>query len=206
MTTPKVCVDANMSVTSGVLGIAKWSAPRMVAQTTVTSTGDGTIASTGLTTQPGRLMLDAAVSWVSDSPLTAWMRLQVIRGYRTIISSNPNIVEIWDSWEYGIDQAARVPSNYSAANGFSTLGFDVGTDTNAQPVAGVIGEDYPATCTEDWIELPAGSTLNVRYQAYCWTPPPWSNNANANIPVHEADSRSVKLRLWAYPSADRNVR
>lgn len=203
---PQVCVGRDLKVTAGVLGIEKWAAPRMVSQVSATSTGDGSITGNGLTTQPGRLMIDASISWTSDSPLPLTMRLEVIRAYRTIIVSNPNVIQIWDSWFTAVDAAARTPDNYSAANGLTTLGLDAGTDNSSQPVKGVVSQDYPISATEDWITLPAGSTLNVKYRAYCWTPPPWSNNANANSPVHEADARSVKLRLWAYPTVDQAVR
>ncbi|MGW5514240.1 DUF7172 family protein [Nocardia africana] len=202
----QVCVDRNLAITAGVLGINKWSAPRMVAQVSAPSTGDGAITGNGLTAQPGRLMIDTSISWVSDSPLPSMVKLEVIRAYRTIICSNPNVIQIWDSWTTAVDGAARTPDNYGAANGITTFGFDAGTDNASQPVKGLIYQDYPQSATEDWIEVPAGSTLNVNYRCYVWTPPPWSNNANANSPTHEADVRGVKLRLWAYPTADEAVR
>ncbi|MEU1550193.1 hypothetical protein [Nocardia sp. NPDC005745] len=203
---PQVCTSRNMSIVAGKLGIAKWSAPRMVGQVSATSTGDGAITGAGLTTQPGRLMVNAQIAWISDSPLPSQMRLQVIRPYRTIICSNPNAIQIWDSWNYGIDEAARVPDTYNLVNSLCTLGVDVGTDNVSQPYYGRIHQDYPATSTEEWYELPAGSTLNIHYRCYVWTPPPWSNNASANSPLHEAYSRGVKLRLWAFPTADEEVR
>lgn len=203
---PQVCVGRNLRINAGQLGLEKWSAPRMVAQTTAASTGDGAITGSGLTTQPGRLMIDAQVSWASDSPLPALMRLQVIRAYRTLITSNPNAVQIWDSWNYGIDEAARVPDNYSVVNSLTTLGLDAGTNNVSLPYYGRLHQDYPASSSEEWYDLAAGSTLNVWYRAYCWTPPPWSNNAAANNPLHEAWARSVKLRLWAFPTVDEEVR
>lgn len=202
---PSVCTDRNLAITAGVLGIEKWSAPRMVAQQSATSTADGSISSP-ITTQPGTQLIDASMSWVSDSPLDLWMRLQIIRSYWSIHTSNPNVIQIWDSWMTGVDEAAAIPNNYGAANGLCTLGIDVGVDTNSQPFGGIIQQDYPVNSTEDWIQLPAGSTLNVRYRCYVWTPPPWSNNANANSPNHAAYARGAKLRLWAYPSADQAVR
>ncbi|WP_280499013.1 DUF7172 family protein [Nocardia cyriacigeorgica] len=203
---PQVCVSRNLTISGGALGLAKWSAPRMVAQVSATSTGDGAITGAGLTTQPGRLMVNAQISWVSDSPLDSMMRLQVIRPYRTIIASNPNAVQIWDAWNHAIDRPARVPDAYNLVNSLCTLGVDIGTDNVAQPVYGRVHQDYPASASEEWYELPAGSTLNVHYRAYVWTPPPWSNNASANNPLHEAHARGVKLRLWAFPTADQEVR
>ncbi|MCM6777943.1 hypothetical protein NDR87_31405 [Nocardia sp. CDC159] len=203
---PQVCVARDLSTDAGQLGLEPWSAPRMVSQVSASSTGDGAITGAGLTTQPGRLMINAQISWVSDSPLPSMMRLQVIRSYRTIVCSNPNAVQIWDSWNYGIDRAARVPDAYNLVNSLCTLGIDIGTDNVAQPVYGRVHQDYPVTASEEWYELPAGSTLNVHYRCYVWTPPPWSNNASANNPLHEAHSRGVKLRLWAFPTMDEAVR
>ncbi|WP_280420636.1 DUF7172 family protein [Nocardia carnea] len=203
---PQVCVDRNLSITAGQLGIEPWATPRLVAQQTVTATSDGTITGAGLTAQPGRLTVNAQTSWVSDSPLPAQMRLQVIRPYRTIISSNPNVVQIWDSWRLGVDQAAEVPANYGLVNSLCTLGMDHGTNTSGQPRYMRLHQDYPTSASEEWIELPAGSTLNVHYRAYIWTPPPFSNNASANQPLHEAYARGVTLRLWAFPTLDDEVR
>jgi hypothetical protein len=203
---PKVCASRNLSITDGVLGIAKWSAPRLVAQQTATSTGDGTITSAGLTSQPGRLMIDTSVSWTSDSPLASVMRLQVIRKYRTLIASNPNAVQIWDSWNVGIDKAAVAPDSYNLVNSLTTLSWDMGTDQASQPFYARIHQHYPATASEEWYDLPAGSSIQIKYRAYCWTPPPWSNNASANNPLHEAWARGVTLRLWAFPTLDEAVR
>lgn len=205
---PKVCVSRNLKITGGdaTLGLEKWSVPRMVAQVSATSTGDGAIANPGLTSQPGRQMLNATISWTSDSPLPSLMRLQVIRRYRTIITSNPNAVQIWDSWNHKVDGTPAVPDSYAVVNSLSTLSLDIGTDNVSQPWRGLVYQDYPATSSEEWYELPAGSALAVHYRAYVWTPPPWSNNASANSPVHEAYSRGVKLRLWAFPTTDEAVR
>ncbi|WP_067671895.1 DUF7172 family protein [Nocardia miyunensis] len=202
---PQVCTDRNLRITSGTLGLEKWSAPRMVLQASVASTADGAITGAGFTTIPGKLLIDASMSWTSDSPLPLMMRLQVIRSYRTIICSNPNAIQIWDSWTTGIDQAARTPDTYSVVNSLTTLGVDIGTDNTSQPYYGRIHQDYPACSTEEWWELPAGSVLNIKYRAYVWTPPPWSNNASANTPLHEAWARGVKLRLWAFPTGDTEV-
>lgn len=203
---PEVCSGRNLDITAGVLGLEPWSVPRMVNQTVANSIADGSIPSTGLVSQPGRLLIDTAITYVSDSPLPLMMRLIVFRSYRSIVTSNPNAVQIWDSWNWAIDATARTPDSYNLVNSLCTLGIDVGTNTVAQPYAGVVSEDYPCTASEEWYTLPAGSTLNIKYRCYVWTPPPFSNNANANAPTHSASVRSTTLRLWAFPTADQDVR
>ena len=209
---PQVCVDRNLKTSGGdaTLGLQRWSAPRPVAEMSATSTGDGAISSSGLTSQPGRLMVDATVSWTSDSPLSSRVRLQVIRPYRTLISSNPNALQIWEAWNSRIGSTLpvvpTVPNSYAAVNSLCTLAFDAGTNSSALPYRGYCYQDYPHSMVEDWYEVPAGDTLAIHYRAYVWTPPPWSNNASANAPIHEAYARGVKLRLWAFPTQDEAVR
>lgn len=203
---PEVCASANLNIATAAIRPEKWSAPRMVQQVSAASIADGTISSAGLVSQPGRLLIDTAISWTSDSPLDTMVRLVVIRDYRSIVVSNPNAIQIWDSWNYAINATARTPDSYNLVNSLCTLGIDVGTNNVAQPYAGVMSQDYPATASEEWYTLPAGATLNVKYRCYVWTPPPWSNNANANSPTHSASARSVKLRLWAFPTVDDRVR
>jgi hypothetical protein len=203
---PEVCTSRNLDVTSGVLGLEPWSVPRMVSQVVANSGADGSISSSGLISQPGRLLISATQSWVSDSSLPLMMRLVVSRAYRSMVVSNPNAVQMWDSWNVAVDATPRDPDSYNLVNSLCTLGFDVGTNNVAQPYAGVISQDYPATASEEWFTLPPGSTLNVKYRCYVWTPPPWSNNANANSPSHSASARSTTLRLWAFPTADTDVR
>ncbi|MDE1675131.1 DUF7172 family protein [Nocardia gipuzkoensis] len=202
---PEVCVSRNLKITGAQLGIEKWSVPRMVAQVSATSTGDGAITGSGFPTAPGKLMISTSIAWVSDSPLAARMRLQVIRQYRTIITSNPNAIQIWDSWNWAVNKIPITPDSYAAVNSLNTCGMDLGTDNVALPYYGRLHQDYPVTASEEWIDLPAGDTLNVLYRCYVWTPPPWSNNASANSPLHEAHSRGVKLRLWAFPTMDEAV-
>lgn len=203
---PEVCVSRNLDVTASKLGLEPWSAPRMVKQVSANSTADGSISSSGLTQQPGRLLISTSLSWTSDSPITLKLRLQVIRAYRTITASNPNAVQIWDSWNTGINKTPRTPDSYNLVNSLCTLAMDVGTDTTSQPYYARLYEDFPATASEEWFDLPAAAVFNVLYRCYVWTPPPWSNNASGNSPVHEAYARSVKLRLWAFPTADSEVR
>lgn len=203
---PEVCVDRNLAITAGALALEPWSVPRMVAQQAAASVADGSISSAGLTGQPGRLLIDTGLTWMSDSPLPAMMRLQVIRGYRTIVTSTPNLVQIWDSWRIGVGEPAGVPNSYGLVNSLCTLGLDNGTNSTALPNYARIHQDYPATASEEWVELPAGEEIDINYRCYVWTPPPWSNNASANNPLHEAHARSVTLRLWAFPMPDGALR
>nr|WP_280505821.1 hypothetical protein [Nocardia farcinica] len=178
----------------------------MVAQASAASTDDGSIGTSGISTPTGRPLVNTGLTWMSDSPLPLMMRLQVIRSYRTIVTSNPNAVEIWDSWRIGVGQPAADPTSYGLVNSICRLAIDHGTNSSALPNYARVHQDYPATASEEWVELPAGEEIDINYRCFVWTPPPWSNNASANSPLHEVYARGVKLRLWAFPMADETVR
>lgn len=201
-----VCVSRNLTITAGALGIAPWSVFRLVADVTGTSTGDGSLSAQ--TRLPGKLMIDQQVSWTSDSQLPTRMLLRVTRAYRSIITSNPNAVQLREAIEHAIDATPRVPDPSRLV--FSQCGYalDHGTDNAALPWIGRAFLDVDSTSTDVWFtdSLPAGSTLNVHYRTYAWTPPPYSNNANGNSPHHEAHARWTRLQLFAAPTQDEAIR
>lgn len=201
----EVCVDANMSITSGVLGIAKYSVPRFVVDTTVNSTGDGTL--TQQTTLPGKLMIDASVTWTSDSPLPCMILARLTRGYRTLQVSNPNYIQFRDRYTYTLDGTTpRVPdtsNTYQSAWGSSV---DRGASTGGVPFAGLYSDFADPSMTEDFLgPLAPGAVFTLRYRCYVWTPPPWSNNANNNVPTHSASANNVRIQLIALPTQDTRV-
>lgn len=204
-----VCTDLNLKITPGspaVLGIEPWSAPRMVADQTFTSTGDGTIAAT--TTLPGKLMIDSGVmSWTNDSPLPCNILIRVGRGYRTLQTSNPNAIQVRDRWT--VATGTKTPPVPDVSSSFQSqwgAGYDYGTYVNATPQPGVLWLAQDAHITEDWYpRLPAGKSFKIRYQAYAWTPPPFSNNGNSNNNLMSVEVRSTRIQLWAYPTQDTTV-
>jgi len=202
----EVCVSRNMDIDGGVLGIQPWTTPRHVLDQTFTSTGDGTV--TQLTTLPGTLLIDSGIlTWTNDSPLIAHVLLRVQRGYRNWRVSNPNAIQIRDRWTWrigGIDPTVPDPS--STYNGQSGAALDVGADVNATPVKGQYWEWEDGTMAEDWLTpVPPGEDLKVWYRCYVWTPPPWSNNANANDPQHSASVHNTRIQMIAFPSLDTEV-
>ncbi|MCM6774967.1 hypothetical protein NDR87_26340 [Nocardia sp. CDC159] len=201
-----VCVSRNLDLTAGKLGVEPWSVFRLVADVTGTSTGDGAL--TRNTRLPGKLMINTSVSWVSNSPLPSQMMLRVTRAHRSIVSSNPNAVQMRDAWEVGIDEAPRTPDPSRVLNSQFGTAADLGVDTTAQPYYGRIYLHADTTSSDTWFDdpLPAGSTITIAYRCYVWTPPPWSNNASANQPVHEAYARSTRLQLFAAPLQDEALR
>lgn len=200
----QVCTDRNIDITAGVAGIEPWSVPRIVVDTVTASTGDGAL--TQQTTLPGKLMIDASHSWVSDSPLNTMMLVRITRGRRYIRTSNPNYVQVRDRYTTGIDEPAAIPDVSNTFQAAFGGGVDRGTNPIGTPYFGK--HDYWAdpSVTEDWLgPVPPGSTFNIRYRCYVWTPPPWSNNASNNLPEHAATVNNVRVQLFAFPTQDTEV-
>lgn len=202
----QVCVSRNLSITGGALGIQPWSVFRLVADVTGNSVGDG--AMTRTTRLPGKLMIDQQISWTSDSPLPARILLRVTRAHRTIVTSNPNAIQIRDVWETGIDQPPRTPDPSRVLQSQFGTSLDMGTNNVSEPHYGRVFRSQDTHSSEQWIPdlLPAGSTITVHYRAYVWTPPPWSDNASGNQPLHEAYARWTRLQLFALPQQDGAIR
>lgn len=202
----EVCVSRNMGIDGGVLDIEQHSVPRHVLDQTFNSTGDGTFGVQ--TTLPGKLMIDSGIlSWTNTSPLDARVLLRIQRAYRDWQVSNPNAVQIRDRYTVAIGGAdPRVPDTSSVYNGQSGASMDVGAQFNGTPYIGVYWEWEDGTMMEDWLgPVAPGQVIKVWYRCYLWTPPPWSNNANNNNPLHSANVRSARIQLMAFPTQDTAV-
>lgn len=199
----EVCVSRNLSITAGVLGIEPFSVPVVALDATYNSTGDGTYT-VPQTVLPGRKMIDSTVqSWTNSTPLDVNMLVRIQRARRDWWTSNPNAVQIRDRYTYTINgDTPRVPDTSSTYHGQSGSAGDVGTDSAALPYQALWYEYEDGTLLEDWITVPAGATFKIWYQAYMWTPPPWSNNANAGAPSQSLNIYNTRIVLMAFPTQD----
>jgi hypothetical protein len=202
----EVCVSQHFGIDGGVLSIESWTIPRIVHDQTYNSTGDGTYGQQ--TTLPGKLMIDSSViTWTNSSPLNAMVLLRLQRAYRNWLVSSPNYVQIRDRYTYTIGGATpRTPDTSSTYHGHSGGGIDVGVNYNGATIAGTYREWEDPTMAEDWLgPVPPGEDLKVWYRCYLWTPPPWSNNANAGSPTYDASVRSTRIQLIAFPTQDTEI-
>lgn len=202
----QVCVSRNLSITDNVLGIQPWSIPRHVIDQTFNSVGDGPFDQQ--TTLPGKLMIDSGIlSWTNTSPLAANMLLRIQRARREYFTSNPNVVQIRDRFTTSItDKDPRVPDPSDTYQGATGGGVDVGATSAGQPISLQVAVWEDPSVTEDWIgPVPPGGTFKLWYRCYLWTPPPWSNNANANKPLHYASVFNARIQAMAFPTQDEDV-
>lgn len=202
----QVCITQNTEIDAGVLSIAPWSVPTIVHDTTYNSVGDGTYVA--LTTQPGKLMIDSGViSWTNTAPLERMVLLRIQRAYRNWVVSSPNAVQIRDRYTFAIGGAnPRDPDTSSTYHGISGGSLDSGIAPNGSTLGGKIWDWEDGTLLEDWLgPVPPGQDLRVHYRCNLWTPPPWSDNANAGSPEHSASVRSSRIVLMAFPTRDTEV-
>lgn len=201
----QICTSQNLDISTGELGIQPWSVPRHVYDQSFTSVGNGVYGAH--TNLPGKLMIDSGVqSWTNTAPLPAQILFRLHRGSRRFIVSSPNVVQVRDRFTTAIDVTPRVPDTSNQYQGAAGGGVDMSTTTAAKPYAGVLYAWDDAMITEDWFgPIPPGGVFRFHYRATLWTPPPWSNNANDNLPIHECDLDPVRIQLIAFPTQDMDV-
>lgn len=202
-TEPNVCVDENLTTDqAGLLMMQPWAVPRLVADVKAVSGGDGKMAPEQ--TLPGKLLIDLKAKWRNDSPLESMVLVRVIRGPRSWVTSNPNAIQFRAAWTWVIDPEDILPSLPTVTSILqSQVGsaIDAGTNSVAEPTPGRQWVWAEASCSDEWIgPVPPGQMLNVWFRTYVWTPPPWSDNANKNSPVHIAAANWARVQLTAFPT------
>ncbi|AQT82506.1 hypothetical protein B1R94_02375 [Mycolicibacterium litorale] len=202
-TEPNVCVDENLtSDDAGMLTMQPWAVPRLVADVRALSGGDGALFPEQAL--PGKLLIDRKVGWRSDSPLESMVLLRVTRASRSWITSNPNAIQFRDRWTYTIDPDDITPTTPIATGIYNSQvgsAIDLGTNSVAEPNPGRQWVWSDVNCVDEWLgPVPPGEKLNIWYRAYVWTPPPFSDNANKNAPLHRANAGWVRLQLIAFPT------
>ncbi|QRE81824.1 hypothetical protein F1734_17295 [Rhodococcus ruber] len=201
----QVCVSRNLDITGGALSVQPWSVPRHVYDQSFPSVGNGTYGAQ--TNLPGKLMIDSGVqAWTNTSPLPAQVLFRLHRGSRYFAVSSPNVVQVRDRFTVAIEETPRVPDTSNQYQSASGGGVDMSTNTAAKPYAGLLRIWDDAMITEEWFgPVGPGETFRFHYRATLWTPPPWSNNANDNVPFHECEIDPVRVQLLAFPTQDLEV-
>lgn len=202
-TEPNVCVDENLITDeAGLLRIQPWAVPRLVADVRAISGGDGKLAPE--VALPGKMLIDQKLHWKNDAPLESMVLIRVIRGSKSWLTSNPNAIQFRDRWTYTIDPddlTPTVPVTTGIYNSQVGSAMDVGTNSVAEPNPGRQWVWVDVNTADEWVgPVQPNDNFNLWYRCYVWTPPPYSDNANKNSPVHTANAGWTRIQLWAYPS------
>lgn len=206
--TPTICVGENLTVNDdGQLEMAPWSVPRNLIDVMAKSGAD-TDALPATIALPGRLLIDKKVQWTNDTPVDHDVRIEVTRRWKRWTVSNPNAIEFRDRWAWTITVADSPivmpvePVVSGISNGITGSAGDVGTNTVAEPNPGVFYNWWGTNTSEEWPlrTVSPGETLSIWYRAYVWTPPPFSDNANKNSPVHQVEAGWTRITLMGFPA------
>lgn len=200
---PRVCVDENLTTDdAGLLRMQPWAVPRLVADVRAMSGGDGTLKPQQV--PPGKLLIDQKLGWRNDTPLEAMVLIRVTRGSKSWITSNPNAIQFRDRWTYTIDPddiTPTVPITTGIYMSQCGSAIDLGTNSTATPNPGKQWVWTDVNSADEWVgPVAPGDKINVWYRQYVWTPPPWSNNANKDSPVHRAYGGWARIALMAFPT------
>lgn len=201
-TEPNVCISENLYTDdAGLLHMQPWAVPRLVRDVKAPSNdGNGKIYPTLIA--PGKLLINQRLDWKNDTPLEQDVLIRVVRASREIITSNPNAIQFRDRWSYAVDTDPAVPYTSGYFNSQFGVAYDGGTNSVAEPTPGKLWLWSPVTCADEWVpySIAPNETFNFWYRQYVWTPPPWSDNANKNSPVHIARANWARCQLWVYPT------
>ncbi|MFA5707943.1 hypothetical protein [Mycolicibacterium sp.] len=200
-TEPNVCISENLTTDdAGQLRMQPWAVVRNVVDVRALSGGDGPIVAP-LTALPGKLLIDRKASWKNTTPLPQRVLVRVTRGPRYWLTSNPNAIQFRDRWSLAVDRPAAIPVTTGIYNSQCGSAIDLGTNSVAEPHPGRQWRWSDINSSDEWVPQPVepGSTLNLWYRCYVWTPPPWSNNANKNQPQHEARANWARIQMMAFP-------
>ncbi len=100
-----------------------------------------------------------------------------------------------------MDAEPTVPVSTGPFNGQQGASLDLSSNSVAEPNPGVLWTWSPTTSVDEWWgPLEPGALFNMWYRCYVWTPPPWSDNANRNQPLHDARANWARIQIWAMPS------
>lgn len=209
---PAVCLAENLVIgPGGALRLAPHSVPRNVVD--VIAHASEAIPLGGVTSLPGRLMIDRRAQWTNDTPVDHTIRIEVTRRWKRVVVSNPNAIQFRDRWSTALTVAGsefidpEVPVVSGIFNSQCGVAGDVGTNTVAEPNPGKFWTWYGTNTAEEWISpvLAPGDTLALWYRLYVWTPPPFSDNANKNAPDHQAEAGWTRLQMMAMPGQGKVV-
>jgi hypothetical protein len=200
MPSPAICLGQNLTVNSaGQLQMAPWSVPSLLNDVLCPTMGDGALVETQYA--PGKLLVSQQLNWVNNTPVAYTIRIVVIRRYKQWVNSNPNAIEFRDRWNWAINGAVAEPVTTGLYNGQCGSAEDLGTNDLAMPNAGLFYHWWGTGSGEEWVweTVNPDDTFNFWYEAYVWTPPPWSDDGNLNSPQYVANLGFSRIQLWGFP-------
>lgn len=218
MTQPNQFATSQFTTNGGVLGLDRSAMSRVVARSTVGSTGDGDHGGYAPTwvvpetewdkvSRSLKTMIDQRVHWKNDYGVPVTVQVQIQRARRTMLLSAPNYAFIRERYttRVGNDSVSYVTApDPDPTNIWNTEwggGIDVGLENGKPRYA-----QYRASMPESSLMLEpqlvgVGQSIDVRFRASLITPHRWWQPSQLESPVARMEAFSNTLLLWAYPQA-----
>ena len=219
---------SQFTTTDGVLGLDRSAMSRVVARSTVQSTGDGNHGAhapqsvlppeeTDEVDQNLKIMIDQRVHWRNDYDVPVTVQVQIQRARRTMLLSAPNYAFIRERYTHrvGTDLLTNVlapePDPTEVWDTEWGGGIDIGVErvdgegNRLTPKYGHYRSSAPeSSLMLEPVAVGARQSIDVRYRAALITPYAWwqpSTYENEADFVARAEAFSNTILLWAYPMA-----
>lgn len=219
---------SQFTTTDGVLGLDRSAMSRVVARSTVQSTGDGNHgaqAPQGVVPRAEadevdnnlKIMIDQRVHWRNDYGVPVTVQVQIQRARRTMLLSAPNYAFIRERYTHRV--GTDLLTNVLAPEPDPTEVWDTewggGIDVGVKRAEGVADGwtpnygQYRSSAPESSLMLEpvavgARQSIDVRYRAALITPYTWwqpSAYEKESDFVARAEAFSNTILVWAYPMA-----
>lgn len=216
---PTQFTTSQFTTNEGVLGLDRSAMSRVVARSTVASTGDGdhgahapaSVVPTDGSYSPNlKTMIDQRVHYKNDYGVPITVQVQIQRSRRTMLLSAPNFAYIRERYTHavGVDFITNVlapdPDPTYIWNTEFGGGIDVGLEAG-QPRYGRYRASTPeSSLMLEPVEVGVTQSIDVRFRASLITPYRfWLKESYANQDdfVARMEAFSNTILLWAYPTA-----
>lgn len=194
------CVSEQFRVVSGVLDLQAMSVRRMVYQSVLTPQSGGTF-----TTErplPGVNHFNSTVAWTSNVQFPLLVTPELTSMGALIRSPQPNLVFLRTRATVSVGGTPAAPDLAAEFDSEFGGGFDISSQNKDEtPLSGSLFRATAVwTMRKDPAVLNPGETIRMSVRMASYTPPPWTNNADANSNTHQASPSSLIARFWAAPT------
>lgn len=187
----RLCVAEWMVSDSNGTAFSQAWLPTLVAERMATSGKDGNVDRS-----PDQVpFIDSEILWTNTDEDPVHTMISIHRAPRSLVTSTPNTLVLDDAWTWDIGQSPSAPTPYGTNSGVG-LQVQIRKSFETQQYTRMF-RDFPDSISyQDLGEVPPGQTVHFRYRCLFSTPGTWRA---ATQPLHVAQARWTRLRLWSAP-------
>lgn len=211
------CTTGQFTTNGGILGLDRSAMVRVVARSTVESTGDGphgahaparVFPDDATHSRALKVMIDQRVHWKNDFGVPVEVEVQIQRQRRTMHLSSPRYAFIRE--RYTLAVGTDGPTNVLAEEPDPTIRWNTewggGIHTGLKPDGKPAFGQYRASMPESTLMLEPrrvgiGQSIDVRFRAGLITPYDWYADSEIEFPVAHMEVFSNTILLRAFPEA-----